>query len=121
MKPSIVVTLFGAAALFGLPAGAQTMPPPYAPPPQLQQPPEQVPPLPQTIDGQPVEGQPANELGLPTGDEAGVPVDPNAQAYDPNAANAQPAYDPNMAVSYPAADLGPDNDIAQGYDDGYDP
>ncbi|HLK92867.1 MAG TPA: DUF6600 domain-containing protein [Polyangia bacterium] len=128
MKPSIVVTLFGAAALFGLPAGAQTMPPPYAPPPQLQQPPEQFPPPPQTAqtaDGQPVEGQPPTELGSPTGEEGGVPVDPNAPpAYDPNAPNvpnAQSAYDPNMAVNYPAVDLGPDNDIAQGYDDGYDP
>jgi hypothetical protein len=115
--------LFGAAVLLGLPAGAQVggggqqMPAPYAPPvpPQLQQRPqiEQVPaqdaqegaPLDGQGDVQIVGGPPAGELALPTGDEAQPTSDPNA----PNAAD------------YPPADLGPDNDIAQSYDDGYDP
>jgi hypothetical protein len=116
MKPLIVVSLFGAAALLGLPAGAeaqvaqQQFPPGYAPPPQLQQVPpgEQVP----AELAAPAPEQPAGELPLPTGD-------PAAQGEQ------QPAYDPNAVpggvVNYPPADLGPDNDIAQSYDDGYDP
>jgi len=132
MKSLIVVSLFGAAALLGLPAGAQMMapplPPPYAPPPQLQQTqperPQAEPGAPQaepgasqsggvSIDGQGVEivgDQPSGELALPTGDEQ-APAD----------AQPGPEYDPNAANNYPAVDLGPDNDIAQGYDDGYDP
>ena len=98
------------------------MPAPYAPPvpPQLQQMPQVEQVLP--ADGQQgapmpdaqgevqiVGGPPAGELALPTGDEAQPP-------YDPNLPNGQ-----NAAANYPPADLGPDNDIAQSYDDGYDP
>jgi hypothetical protein len=110
MKPLIVVSLFGAAALLGLPAGAQaqvaqpTLPPPYGPPPQLQQ----VPPAAE----QPAEfGAPdaSGGLPLPTGVEVVAPGEP------------EPTYDPDAAANYPAADFGPDNDIAQSYDDGYDP
>jgi hypothetical protein len=114
MKSPSVVSLFGAAVLLGLSAVAraqvapQPLPPPYAPPPQLQQ-------VPPGEAGAPLAG----DLALPTGDEATVPTDPNQQ---------QPVYDPNAAVNYPAAnapadlaaELGPDNDIAQSYDDGYD-
>jgi uncharacterized membrane protein YgcG len=120
MKPLIVVSLFGAAALLGLPAGAQMMAPPlpapYAPPQQAQGP---QPGQEQGESGVPVEGQevqivgdqPTGELPLPTGEEAPPPAD----------AQLGPAYDPNAANEYPPPDFGPDNDIAQGYDDGYDP
>jgi hypothetical protein len=116
MKPLIVVSLFGAAALLALPPGAQAqiaqpiapppqapMPPPYAPPPQLQQ----VPPGAEQ-PGEVAEPDASGGLPLPTGAEV---VAPGEQ---------QPAYDPNAAVNYPPADLGPDNEIAQTYDDGYD-
>ena len=103
MKSLIVVSLVGASVLLGLPAGAQQMPPPYAPPvpPQLQQPQVQ-----QLPDGQ------GDELPVPTADEA----------YLQPGAETQQGYDPNLqnAVDYPPADLGPDNEIAQSYDDGYD-
>ncbi len=103
MKSLIVVSLVGASVLLGLPAGAQQMPPPYAPPvaPQLQQP--QVQQVPDTqADGAP----------LPTADEVTVlPGGETEQGYDPNSPNA---------VDYPPVDLGPDNEIAQSYDDGYD-
>ncbi|HVV48276.1 MAG TPA: DUF6600 domain-containing protein, partial [Polyangia bacterium] len=117
MKSSIFVSVFGVAALLGLPAGAQTagpqMPAPYAPPPQVQQMPGAQPPpaAPAVVpeagpsDGQDVQG----ELPLPTGDASGVP--PDGQV---------PPYDAGAAANYPPPDLGPDNDIAQGYDDGYD-
>jgi hypothetical protein len=120
MKPLIVVSLFGAAALLGLPAGAQAQveqrafPPAYAPPPQLQQvspggeaPAEFAVPAP--------DGQPVGQLALPTGGETAAPGE--QPAYDPN---GSPYAVPNAAGSYPPADFGPDNDIAQGYDDGYD-
>ncbi len=119
MKSLVVVSLFGVAALVGLPAGAQvtgqTMPAPYAPPvaPQFQQPPAE--------RGAPegiVDGQPPAELALPTGDPAYGQQQPASDPSDPNALNAQ--YDPNAAANYPQPDLGPDNDIAQSYDDGYD-
>ena len=103
MKSLIVVSLVGASVLLGLPAGAQQMPPPYAPPvaPQLHQPQvQQVP-----------EGQ-AEGLPLPTADEVTVvPGTETQEGYDPNLQNP---------VDYAPADLGPDNEIAQSYDDGYD-
>jgi hypothetical protein len=116
MKPLIVVSLFGAAALLGLPAGARAQvaqpispapyaprPAPYAPPPQLQQ----FPPAEQTVEVTTTD--PSSGLPLPTGVEVVAPGEPEA------------AYDPNAEAAYPAPDLGPDNDIAQTYDDGYDP
>ena len=106
MKSLIVVSLVGASVLLGLPAGAQQMPPPYAPPvpPQFQQPQVQQVPDPQ-----------ADGLPLPTADEVTVlPGGETQQGYDPNSPNSQ------NAVDYPPADLGPDNEIAQSYDDGYD-
>ena len=106
MKSLIVVSMIGASVLLGLPAGAQQMPAPYAPPvpPQLQQPQVQQVPDPQG-DGVP----------LPTADEVYVQSGAETpQGYDPNSPNAQ------NAVDYPPADLGPDNEIAQSYDDGYD-
>jgi hypothetical protein len=125
MRTLVVVSLFGVAALFGLPAGAQTpsqMPAPYAPPvaPQLQRMPQvQEVPAQGTIpegtipDGMVPEGtvggQPPAELPLPTGES---PYGQQQPTYDPN--------DPNAATNYPPPDLGPDNDIAQSYDDGYD-
>ena len=113
MKSLIVVSLFGASVLLGLPAGAQQMPPPYAPPvpPQLQQQPQ----VQQVPDPQ-GEGVP-----LPTADEVTVlPGTEAQQGYDPNAPNAQGYPNAQNAVDYPPADLGPDNEIAQSYDDGYD-
>ena len=114
MKPLIVVSLFGAAAFLGLPSGARAqvaqpmLPPPYAPPPQLQQ--QVQPGTEQSAEvAAPAPEQPSGELPLPTGTEVVMPGE------------QQPAYDPNAEASYPPADLGPDNDIAQSYDDGYDP
>jgi hypothetical protein len=110
MKPLIVVSLFGAAALLGLPSGAHAqvaqpiLPPPYAPPPQLQQ----VPPGAE----QPTEAA----VPAPSG---GVPLSTGTEVVVPG--EQQPGYDPNAEINYPPPDLGPDNDIAQGYDDGYDP
>ena len=117
MKPLIVVSLFGAAALLGLPAGAraqvarQPFPPAYAPPPQLQQvpPDEQAP----AELAAPAPEQSAGEPLLPTGDTAAAQGDLQQPAYDPNLV-------PNAAAAYPPPDLGPDDDIAQTYDDGYD-
>ena len=115
MKSLIVVSFVGASVLLGLPAGAQQMPPPYAPPvaPQLQRP--QVQQVPDTQgDGVP----------LPTADDVYVQPGVDAQqGYDPNSPNSPNAQGyPNAqnAVDYPPADLGPDNEIAQSYDDGYD-
>jgi hypothetical protein len=106
MKSVIVVSLFGASVLLGLPAGAQQMPSPYAPPPQLQQMPQQPPDL--QGDG----------LALPTADEVVVlPGAETQQGYDPN---SQGYPNSENAADYPPADLGPDNEIAQSYDDGYD-
>jgi hypothetical protein len=111
MKSLVVVSLFGASVLLSLPAGAQQLPPPYAPPQlqpqQLQQMP-QAPQAPDTQDG----------LALPTGDEMAVPPGAELQeGYDPNSPNY--ANGANTA-DYPPVDLGPDNEIAQSYDDGYD-
>src|SRR6185437_10323173 len=121
MKSLIVVSLFGASVLLGLPACAQQMPPPYAPP-QLQPPPYAPPQLqpPQLQQMPQVPAAPDNQDGLPlpTGDEMAVPPGAELQeGYDPNS----PEY-PNAAnaADYPPADLGPDNEIAQSYDDGYD-
>jgi hypothetical protein len=108
MKSLIVVSLFGASVLLGLPAGAQQMPSPYAPP-QLQ--PQQMPQVQQPADAQ-------DGLALPTGDATVVlPGTEGEQGYDPNSQSYPTS--PN-AVDYPPADLGPDNEIAQSYDDGYD-
>src|SRR5580692_1061168 len=110
MKSLIVVSLIGASALLGLPAGAQQMPPPYAPPvpPQLQQP--QVQQVPDT-----------QADGPPAGDETVVlPGAEPPQGYDPNSPNGQGYPSAQNAADYPPADLGPDNEIAQSYDDGYD-
>src|SRR5450631_84248 len=107
MKSLIVVSLAGASVLLGLPAGAQQMPPPYAPP-QVQQ-------MPQVQQAPDTQG---DELALPTGDEMVVlPGAETQQGYDSNALSY--SNSPN-AADYPPADLGPDNEIAQGYDDGYD-
>lgn len=146
MKSLAVVSFFSLAALFGLPAGAQTMAPPLPPlsqpaPPPYQQPPQAgqvqgqaqpqggapqglgLPPQdPQDFaENQGAEAQPQGPLPLPAGNEAemGMPAPPPAPQpqYDPN--NPSDPNNPNLA--YPPADLGPDNDIAQTYDDGYDP
>ena len=137
MKTLAVVSFFSLAALFGLPAGAQTLAPPlppmsqpalppYQPPPQVgQAQPQEAPPQgpvyppqdPQDFaENQANEAQPQGPLPLPAGNDAelGMAAPQPAPQYDPNA-----TYDPNLA--YPPADLGPDNDIAQTYDDGYDP
>jgi hypothetical protein len=116
MKSLIVVSLVGASVLLGLPAGAQQMPPPYAPPvpPQLQQ--LQVPPQLQQPQIQEVPESQGDGVPLPTGDATVVlPGAEPQQGYDQNLPN--PAAN---AADYPPADLGPDNDIAQSYDDGYD-
>jgi hypothetical protein len=112
MKSLIVVSLFGASVLLGLPARAQQMPSPYAPPQQLQpQQPQQMPQIQQEPDVQ-------DGLALPTGDATVVlPGSEAAQGYDPN---SQSYPTSPTAVDYPPADLGPDNEIAQSYDDGYD-
>ncbi len=100
MKSLIVVSLFGASALLGPRAGAQQMPTPYAPPSQL----EQIP--------QPAPEAQGDGLALPTADEMPMPVGAESQqGYDPNSPNV---------LDYPPADLGPDDEIAQSYDDGYD-
>src|SRR5450631_1360454 len=107
MKSLIVVSLAGASVLLGLPAGAQQMPPPYAPP-QVQQ-------MPQVQQAPDTQG---DGLALPTGDEMVVlPGAETQQGYD---SNAQSYSNSPNAADYPPADLGPDNEIAQGYDDGYD-
>ena len=111
MKSVIVVSLFGTAVLLGAPAGAQQMPSPYAPPQVQPQQLQQMPQPQQVPDSQ--EG-----LALPTGDETVVfPGAETQQGYDPSLQNY-----PNSenAADYPPADLGPDNEIAQSYDDGYD-
>jgi hypothetical protein len=112
MKSLIVVSWVGASVLLGLPAGAQQMPAPYAPPvpPQLQQPPVQ-----QVPDTQ------GDGLPLPAADEATVLPGAGAQqGYDPGSPNVQGYPNAQNAADYPPADLGPDNEIAQSYDDGYD-
>ncbi|HVZ89173.1 MAG TPA: DUF6600 domain-containing protein [Polyangia bacterium] len=131
MKPLIVVSVFGAAALLGLPAGAQTaFPAPYAPPvpPQYQQMPrvQDVPPegagqaAPEGEDPG-YNGQPGPDVPPPPANEAPPPdQQPTAPAYDPNNLAVPGAADPN-AANYPPVDLAPDNEIAQSYDDGYDP
>jgi hypothetical protein len=107
MKSLIVVSLFGGSVLLGLPAGAQQMPSPYAPPQQLQQ----MPPPDTQVDG----------MALPTGEEMAVPPGADSpQEYDPNWQNHPDSPNSPNAVDYPPADLGPDNEIAQSYDDGYD-
>jgi uncharacterized membrane protein YgcG len=115
MKPLIVVSLFGAAALLGLPSVAQAQvaqpifPTPYAPPPAPYAPPPQLQQIPPAGE-QPAEVAPDASGGLPL--PTGVEVVTGEE---------QPPYDQNAEVNYPPADLGPDNDIAQSYDDGYDP
>jgi uncharacterized membrane protein YgcG len=136
MKSLAVVSFFAVAALVGLPVGAQTVappapplampagvaPPPYQPPYQQMpatQPPQGLPPgqnAEDFSDNQVGEGPPQGLLPLPAGDEVGIQGQPPAQ-YDPN----NPADPANQNVVYPPADLGPDNEIAQSYDDGYDP
>ena len=105
MKSLIVVSLVGASVLLGLPAGAQQMPPPYAPPvpPQLQQP--QV---------QQVPDEAGRRVAAADG-RRGVCAD---RRRDPTRRYEFP--NSPTAVDYPPADLGPDNEIAQSYDDGYD-
>jgi hypothetical protein len=123
MKSLVVVSLFSVAALVGLPAGAQMpgqMPAPYAPPlaPQFQQAPQVQQASPEgTVPEGMANGQSPAELALPMGDAPYGQQQPAYDPNDPNAVNAQ--YDPN-AANYPQPDLGPDNDIAQSYDDGYD-
>jgi hypothetical protein len=125
------------AALFGLPVGAQTVAPPVSPvampagiaPPPYQPPYQQMPaaappqgPLPgqnpeDFADNQVGDAQPQAPLPLPGSDEAGAGIAAQPAQYDPN----NPADPANQNVAYPPADLGPDNEIAQSYDDGYDP
>ncbi len=104
MKRGTLATALGLAGLLAAPAGAQVMPPGAMPQP-LGVDPRAVPPSVPESGAQP-------------------PDDPNASdpnAYDPN------AYDPNVSdpnaanVNQAVPNLGPDNDIAQTYDDGYDP
>jgi uncharacterized membrane protein YgcG len=136
MKSLAVVSFFAVAALFGLPVGAQTIAPPAPPvampagvaPPPYQPPYQQMPAL-QPPQGRPpgqnaedfsdnqVEAPPQPPLPLPGSDEAGVDLQGPPAQYDPN----NPADAANQNIAYPPADLGPDNEIAQSYDDGYDP
>jgi len=122
MKSLIVVSFVGASVLLGLPAGAQQMPAPYAPPvpPQAAPAPPQVHP-PQVQEVPDTQG---DGLPLPTADEVTVlPGTEAQQGYDPNSPsspNAQSYPNAQNTVEYPPADLGPDNEIAQSYDDGYD-
>jgi hypothetical protein len=128
MRSLTVVSVFALAALLGFPAAAQlTAPAPFpmaAPPgpgsipvqqaaPLQQAAPQDAPPevlFPPTAgsEDQAYEAQPQGALPLPGSDEARS--GPESQ-YDPG--------DPNAAT--PPVDLGPDNEIAQSYDDGYDP
>ena len=137
MKSLAVVSFFAVAALVGLPVGAQTVAPPAPPPampagvaPQPYQPPYQQMPAtqpPQGLlpgqnaedfsDNQVGEAPPQAPLPLPGGDEVGAGIQAQPVQYDPNS----PADPANQNVVYPPADLGPDNEIAQSYDDGYDP
>jgi hypothetical protein len=121
------ILVFSLAALFGLAAGAQTVTPPMAPiaepgAPQLQAMPQlgQVPPQEAQLQAQDPQDQanqeqPQAPLLLPAGGEP--EPGPEAQQAPP-----QSQFDPrDPSLAYPPADLGPDNDIAQTYDDGYDP
>jgi len=137
MKSLAVVSFFSLAALVGLPVGAQTVappspvmtesaPPPFQPAPQVQ--PTEARPGGRTFppqdpqdfaDNQAAEAQP---LPLWEGDDQAVagmraPQTTPQPQYDPG--NSSDPGDPNLAFAPP--DLGPDNDIAQSYDDGYDP
>ncbi len=97
MKRGTLATVLSLVGLLAAPAGAQTMPPGAMP--------------------RPLPG--VDPYAAPPEGDAPPLDDPNA--YDPN------AYDPNLydanAVNANQAvpNLGPDNDIAQTYDDGYDP
>ncbi len=113
MKRGMLVSVMSLAGLAAVPAGAQTFQP--APPagqmqpaPQLEPPPPYAPP--------PAE---VEQLPLGTEPDAGQPYqDPSQMAAQ------QPPIDqgdPNAYYEQEAVDLGPDNDIAQTYDDGYDP
>ncbi|HZL16302.1 MAG TPA: DUF6600 domain-containing protein, partial [Polyangia bacterium] len=136
MKSLAVVSFFAAAALCGLPVGAQTVAPPVplgampagvAPP--LYRPPYQQTPAPPPegvlpgqnpedfANNQVDEAQTQAPLPLPGSDQAGLGVPAPPAQYDPN----NPADPANQNLVYPPADLGPDNEIAQSYDDGYDP
>jgi hypothetical protein len=133
MKSLAVVSFFAVAALFGLPAGAQIAAPTAQPapmPPGVYPPYQQVPAAPPQglspgqnpddfADNQVAEPQPQAPLPLPGSNEAevNIPAPAPAPQYDPN----NPADPANQNVAYPPADLGPDNQIAQTYDDGYDP
>jgi hypothetical protein len=114
MNRGMLVSVLSLVGLAAVPAGAQTLPPPpvagQMQAPQLEPPPPYAPPrsygeqLPLGTDEQPDDQRPI--------DAAQVVVQPQQQPQmiDPN--------DP-AAAEY-APDLGPDNDIAQSYDDGYD-
>jgi hypothetical protein len=108
MKRGMLVSVLSLVGLAAVPAGAQTLPP--APPPgQMQQAPQLEPPppyAPPRMDGE----------QLPLGNE----VQGDGQTYvDPSQMAVQPE-DPSAYEQQPI-DLGPDNEIAQSYDDGYDP
>jgi hypothetical protein len=147
MKCLSVVSFFGLAALFGLPAGAQTVatPPPAA---QLFQQPEPAPPQGQLRPSQDPEdwapNQVQDQIQDPIQDQAQDRFQGQLQDQAPDRGNdelpqgplllpaagdaaaqqvpQQPQYDPgDPNAVYPPADLGPDNEIAQTYDDGYDP
>jgi hypothetical protein len=108
MKRGMLVSVFSLVGLAAVPTVAQTLPP--APPPgQMQQPPQLEPPppyAPPRVDGE----------QLPLGTE----VPPDGQGYVDPSQMAAPQEDPNAYEQQPI-DLGPDNEIAQSYDDGYDP
>jgi hypothetical protein len=143
MKSLAVVSFFSLAVLFGPSTGAQTMAPPVPPMsgpavPPYQQAPQVQPGQPQLgppegrlpgqdpqdfANDQANEAQPQAPLPLPDGDDAALGMTAPQPQYDPNNPGDpnNPANPANPYLAYPPVDLGPDNDIAQTYDDGYDP
>jgi len=108
MKRGTLATVLSLLGLLAAPAGAQTLPPGV---------------MPQSLPGADPYAvpQPQDEAPPPNAYDPNAPYDPNV-AYDPNAFDPN-AYegngvDPNQQA---VPNLGPDNDIAQTYDDGYDP
>jgi hypothetical protein len=116
MKRGMLVSVLSLVGLAAVPAGAQTLPPP-APAGQMQQFPQLEPPppyAPPRADGQPL------PLGVEQPDDVQRSIDASQVVVQPQAQGyGYDSYDP-AAAEY-APDLGPDNDIAQTYDDGYDP
>ncbi|HXJ23299.1 MAG TPA: DUF6600 domain-containing protein [Polyangia bacterium] len=117
-RRGMLVSVLSLVGLVAVPAGAQTLPPP-APAGQMQQAPQLEPPppyAPPRVDGEQLplgaemqgDAQPYGDPAQMAGQQPPIPQQVPGQE-DPNAYQQQ------------AVDLGPDNDIAQTYDDGYDP